>query len=70
MKWELSGCACGISAPGTKKRIAYAICIKKWKVEIDKECQTVMWLDCDTGSLEQNFCDFNVVFALSLRPTL
>ena len=35
------------SAPETKKRkVAYAT-FKKWKAEIDKECQTVTWLDCD-----------------------
>ena len=36
------------SAPDAKKRkVAYAT-FKKWKTEMDKECQTVTWLDCDT----------------------
>ena len=36
------------SAPEVKKwKVAYAT-FKKWKVEMDNECQTVMWLDCDT----------------------
>ena len=36
------------SAPEAKKRkVAYAT-FKKWKAEMDKECQTVTWLDCDT----------------------
>ena len=36
------------SAPEAKKmQVAYAT-FKKWKAEMDKECQTVTWLDCDT----------------------
>lgn len=36
------------SAPEAKKRkVAYAT-FSKWKVDMDKECQTVTWLDCDT----------------------
>ena len=35
------------SAPETKKRKVTYATFKKWKAEIDKECQTVTWLDCD-----------------------
>ena len=35
------------SAPEAKERkVAYAT-FNKWKAEMDKECQTVTWLDCD-----------------------
>ena len=35
-------------APEAKTmKVAYAT-FKKWKAEMDKECQTVTWLDCDT----------------------
>ena len=37
-----------VSAQEAKKRkVAYAT-FKKWKVEMDRECQTVTRLDCDT----------------------
>ena len=36
------------SAPGPKKRsVAYAV-YQKWKTDMDWECLTVTWLDCDT----------------------
>ena len=35
------------SAPEAKRKVAYAT-FSKWKVDMDKECQTVTWLDCDT----------------------
>ena len=35
------------SAPEARKRkVAYAT-FKKWKAEMDRECQTLTWLDCD-----------------------
>ena len=37
-----------VSAPEPKKRsVAYAA-YQKWKTDIDRECLTVTWLDCDT----------------------
>ena len=36
------------SAPEPKKRnVAYAT-YQKWKTDMDRECLTVTWLDCDT----------------------
>lgn len=36
------------SAPETKKRKVAYTTYQKWKTELDCECQTVTWLDCDT----------------------
>ena len=36
------------SAPEAKKRKVTYATFKKWKAEMDKDCQTVTWLDCDT----------------------
>ena len=37
-------------APDTKKRKVTFNTFKKWKTEMDKECQTITctWLDCDS----------------------
>ena len=35
-------------APEAKKRKLMYATFSKWKVDMDKECQTVTWLDCDT----------------------
>ena len=36
------------SAPEPKKRnVSYAT-YQKWKTDMDRECLTVTWLDCDT----------------------
>ena len=35
-------------APGAKKRKLVYATFSKWKVDMDKECQTVTWLNCDT----------------------
>ena len=36
------------SAPESKKRkVAYST-YQKWKTELDRDCQTVSWLECDT----------------------
>ena len=36
------------SAPESKKRkVAYST-YQKWKTELDHDCQTITWLDCDT----------------------
>ena len=34
-------------APEAKKRKLMYATFSKWKVDMDKECQTVTWLDCD-----------------------
>ena len=36
-----------LASEAKKRKLMYAT-ISKWKVDMDKECQTVMWLDCDT----------------------
>lgn len=36
------------SAPETKKREVASGTFRKWKAEMDKECQSVTWLDCDS----------------------
>ena len=37
------------SAPleSKKRKIAYST-YQKWKTELDRDCQTITWLDCDT----------------------
>ena len=35
-------------APEAKKRKVIYATFKKWKAEMDEECQTFTWLDCDT----------------------
>ena len=37
-------------APEAKKRKCMYATFSKWKVDMDKECRTVSWLDCDTRS--------------------
>ena len=36
------------SAPESKKRKLAFATYEKWKTDLDRECQTVSWLDCDT----------------------
>ena len=36
------------SAPELKKRKVAYTTYQKWKTELDRDCQTVTWLDCDT----------------------
>ena len=35
-------------APEAKKRKRMYATFSKWKVDMDKECRTVTWLNCDT----------------------
>ena len=36
------------SVPEANKRKVVYTTFKKWKAEMDKECQMVTWLKCDT----------------------
>ena len=40
--------------PSAKKRKVAFSTFKKWKVEMDKECQTVSWLDCESELVGTN----------------
>eukprot|EP00731_Ephydatia_muelleri_P012119 Em0006g1013a len=40
-------------APDAKKRKVTFNTFKKWKTEMDKECQTLTWLDCDSELMVQ-----------------
>ena len=37
-----------VLVPEAKKRKLIYATFSKWKVDMDKECQTVTWLNCDT----------------------
>ena len=37
-----------VLAPEAKKRKLMYATFLKWKVDMNKECQTLTWLDCDT----------------------
>ena len=41
-------------APDAKKRKVTFNTFKKWKTEMDKECQTLTWLDCDSELVGTN----------------
>ena len=37
------------AARSSKKRVTYET-FKKWQLDFDRECSTMMWLHCETGT--------------------